>query len=261
MIETRVLWLRSLAERPAPSSGEWKLLPAFKALRDFRQKMHDRKSSKRKAFKELKSSKIKKARLEAGAATNLSKSELAQTITLPVSQMIVFGNRFKKLKSKKVTPPEQMPSDTQIVRSVLDSMNVVVLNEEAPDQAEEDSNEISVVGVVPGEVVCLASPCNETQTDLPISEEPPKATEVNLNEVPSKATDSSSLSKPGPSGIKVNTKNPLHVPKDKKKPSKLKGKELAGDRETKVGNGKKLTTTVKSAIPQDVLNLPTSTQT
>ena len=132
-----------------------------------------------------------------------------------------------------------MPSDTQLVRAVLDSMHIVVLDEGAPDQAEEDSNEISVVGEVLGEVVCLADPCNETQTDLPISKEPPKATEVNLDKVPSKATDSSSLSEPGPSGIKVNTKNPLHVPKDKKKPSKHKGKELAGDRDTKTGNGKK----------------------
>ena len=173
-------------------------------------------------------------------APKMNERGMAQTISLSFKQMIVFGNRFKNLKSKKVSPPEQMPSDAQLVRTVLDGMNIVVLDEGAPDQAMEgDSNEVLVVGEINGEVVCLSDPGNVIQTDSTTSEEPTKATEVSLQLVSSITTDSSTPSAPGPSGSKANTKDPPHVPKNVKKPSKPNGKELAGDRYTKGGNGKK----------------------
>ena len=240
LIETRVQWLRNLAERPAPPLGNWELLPAFKAQRDFRQRIHDRKTTKRKAFKELKSTKVKQARLEAGVAPKMNERGLAQTISLSFKQLLVFGNRYKNLKNTKVSPPEQQPSDDQLARTVLDGMNIVILDDGAPDQVMEDaSNEVIVVGDNHGDVVSLSDPGNEVQTDTTTSEEQAMTTEVSHQIVSSPATDSSTPIVPGPSGSKANAKEPPQVSRNERKPSKPNSKELVGDRNTKSGNGKK----------------------
>ena len=146
LIQTRIGWLRSLAERDAPPLTNWELIPAFAAQKDLRKKVHDRKLLKRKAFKTLQSAKIKQARTEAVEAPIINENGLAQTVTLTLDQMLVFGNRFSKVKGVKA-PHEQQPSDDQILRTVLDGMNVVILDVGAPDQVVEDvSNERVEVG-------------------------------------------------------------------------------------------------------------------
>ena len=251
LIQTRVQWLRNLAERVAPPLTEWELIPAFAAQRNFRQMINDRKQSKRKAFKTLQSAKVKQARIEAGVAPKINEGGLAQTISLTVEQLLVFGNRYNKLKGVKVSHLEQQPSDDQLLRTVLDGMNVVILEVGAPDQVMVDvSNEVVDVGDNHGDVDSVSDPGNEVQTDTTTSKEPAKTTEVNQQSGSSMATNPGSEIVPGPPGTKAKENSKAEEPSpatdnSKRKPSKPNGKELAGDRANKTGNGKKTDGKVK----------------
>ena len=135
--------------------------------------------------------------MEAGVAPPINESGLAQTISLTLEQMLVFGSRYNKLKSVKVPHHEQQPSDDQLLRTVLDGMNVVILDVGAPDQVMEDvSNEVVDVGDNHGEVDSMSDPGNEVQTDSTTSKEPFKTTDVNQPPETSTVTNSGGLIDP-----------------------------------------------------------------
>ena len=119
MLQNRIGWLKRLAERePLPPQTAWELLPEFAAQRDLREKVLSRKIQKRKAFKQKQSAKIKRARIEARVVPMTS--ELNQTVTLSLEQLVVLGNRFHKVKGSKATLDQQ--KDTNIILTVLSGM-------------------------------------------------------------------------------------------------------------------------------------------
>ena len=113
MLLKRIGWLRRLAEREALPPTKWELIPAFAAQKKLCEKVQSRKMLKRKAFKQQQSAKIKKARTEAREAPMIKENELAQTVTLSLEQLVVFGNRYHKVKGFKASL-EQL-KDVQIL--------------------------------------------------------------------------------------------------------------------------------------------------